>query len=333
MAVIGGGIAGLGLAWELARAGADVALFEAGRIGAQGASSLPAALLNPYRGRSGRATELDLAGLDAFWRLDDELAALGLASGARRSGVLRIPSQPRQAGAWRRLGDGDPELAWLEPAAVPPPFHAPHGALLVRRGGWVEAPVLLRALATAAQRAGAELHEGVRVRRLERSTRGTRLDDPVGRHFDEVVLCVGADPAPELPLPLLERVAGDIVRLGGDPLPYPVAGAVYGVSSGGEVLIGGNHRPAGSDDPRAPELLRRSFAWFAPPLAAAPIGGSWTGVRARRSGNRPLARQIGPGLWLLGALAGRGFLCGPLLARRLARELLGNSGIGETGGD
>ena len=39
LAVIGGGINGAGIAWELARRGYDVTLFEKGRCGAQTSSA------------------------------------------------------------------------------------------------------------------------------------------------------------------------------------------------------------------------------------------------------------------------------------------------------
>jgi glycine/D-amino acid oxidase-like deaminating enzyme len=324
VAVIGGGIAGLGLARELARNGFGVTLFEAGTFGGQGASALPAALLNPYRGRSARASPLDRHGLSAFWRLHDELAALGLPSGATRSGVLRIPSKARQARGWRTLAAADDDLAWLEPETVPPELHAPFGALHVLRGGWVQPAILLRSLATAAHDAGATLRESERVRALDPGSDGVRVTSGAGSEpFDLAVLCIGATPAPEgVALPPLERIEGDIVTLAGPArLPRPIAGAVYAVQRDATVLVGGNHRPAGHPDPEAPERLRRSLGWFAPPLADAPIVGVWRGVRARHEGNRPLLQRLGPRVWLYGALAGRGFLCGALLAQRLTATL------------
>lgn len=322
--MIGGGIAGLSLAWELAAAGASVTLFEAGRLGERGASALPAALLNPYRGRTARARPLDRAGLEAFWGLHDTLATLGHPSGATRSGVLRIPSKARQARDWHALAEADDGLAWLAPDDVPPPLHAPHGALRVVRGGWVRPRTLLAALAAAARTAGASLLEDARVEAIAHRPGGVLVTGAWGeRTSDVAVLCLGASPAPAgVAPPPLERVEGDIVRLEAPPLPLPLAGAVYALSDGAGVLVGGNHRPIGRADPDGPALLRRSLGWFAPPMADAPIADVWRGVRARREGNRPLLARLGERVWMLGALAGRGFLCGPLLARSLTRSLL-----------
>src|SRR5690606_11412044 len=78
VAIVGGGVAGLTLAYELVRRGASVVLVDAGAsTGASAgepavraaASLVPAALLNPHRGRTARARPGDMAGLEAFWRL------------------------------------------------------------------------------------------------------------------------------------------------------------------------------------------------------------------------------------------------------------------------
>ncbi len=324
--VIGGGIAGLSLTHALARAGAEVVLLERGRLGRQGASSLPAALLNPHRGRSGRAQPLDLAGLAAFWRTAAELEGQGLSSGATRSGVLRIASSPRQARQWGRLTtEVGTDVRWLEAAEIAAPYHAPYGGMLVAAGGWVVPELFLSALAQAAQQRGAELREGVRALQISGRQGALKIVTDVGAvAASQAVLCVGAEATPALPLPPLERVAGEIVTLNAanhPPLPHPLAGAVYGVQSGERAFVGGNHRDAGTADDSSSLRLRRSFGWFVPALAAAEVVATWSGVRARADGNEPRMEALGGGVWFFGALAGRGFLCAPLLARRLAHAL------------
>lgn len=322
--VVGGGVAGLSLLWALARRGARVALCERGRVGAQGASSVPAALLNPHRGRSGRASAEDLAGLAAFWGQIEGLERLGLEPGARRGGVLRVAGTARQARAWRRL-EG---VRWLEPGAVPAPFRAPHGGFVVAAGGWVAPARLLAALASAARGAGAELREGCGARGIERRGEGWLVATERGPlAAARVALCVGADRPPAGPAaPALERVAGEVVALDAAPLgpgglPLALAGSVYAAEVGGRVHVGGNHRPPERPDPAAPRRLQASAARAVPALAAAAPLGVWRGVRARRPGNEPLVTELEPGLWWLGALAGRGFLRAALEAERLAERL------------
>ena len=315
VAVVGAGVAGCMVAFELSRRGHPVTLIDRAGPGRGGASGVPVALLNPHRGRSGRAAPGDLEGLATFWRLCSELEAEGWDPGAHRTGVLRIAHSPRQARAWRGLG-----VRWLEPEAVPGPYHAPYGAFLVADGGWVEPARLLATLVTAARRRGAETSFATEVGKISREAGAFRLTTSAGAlRADRVVVCTGPDRVPGLPWPDLERVAGDVIALAATSgPPLPLAGAVYGASLAGRVYIGGNHRPSGSSDRAAPEQLRRAFGWFVPGLARAEIVSTWTGVRARRAGNAPLLTELEPGLWFLGALSGRGFLTAAKLAQDLA---------------
>jgi glycine/D-amino acid oxidase-like deaminating enzyme len=98
--VVGGGVAGLSLARAAAVAEASVVAFERAIDGAGGASALPAALLNPWRGRKGDAHPDDLAGLAAVRRWAAELAEEGHDPGAHATGLLRIPGSARQARGW-----------------------------------------------------------------------------------------------------------------------------------------------------------------------------------------------------------------------------------------
>ena len=317
--IIGAGIAGCSLAYYLAERGVGVTLLDEGERQPQGASAVAAALLNPYRGRSGKPGRYDLDGLAAFWRLTDELRSGGREAGAHRSGVLRIASSERQARSWEAL----PGLQRLE--KLPPPYRAPNGAFLVTEGGWVEPARLIGGLLSAAAENGATVVRPVRVERVER-TAGRWVANAAGGDFSapHLALCLGAGEVEGVRLPQLERIAGDQVTLLSDvELPWPIAGPVYLTGSGGRVFVGGNHRSPEAADPHAPELLRASAARMVPPLADATVERVWTGVRAKRSDNLPLLAELEPGLWYLGAFGGRGFLTAPLLAGRLARRLAG----------
>lgn len=165
VAVVGAGVAGLSLARALARAGADVVLVERTAPGSspRGASSLPVALLNPWRGRKGAAHPDDLRGLATAWRWADELTAEGLDPGASRSGVVRIATSARQARDWSERAAREPSLRWLAPGALAAPYQAPFGALLVRDGGRIDAPRWLAALAASARSNGARFRCGAEV--------------------------------------------------------------------------------------------------------------------------------------------------------------------------
>ncbi len=317
--VVGGGVMGCTLTYRLAKRGLPVTLVEAGRIGQSGASSVPVALLNPYRGRSARATPFDLEALGSTWRLVEEVKSLGFETGVTRSGVLRIASNPKQAKTWRKRDVKDDEVRRLEPDEVPSGYHAPFGGFLALQGGWLEPRRWLRALAEVAQQEGATVLEGCDAQRLEagavHTSRGTV-------QASQVVLCSG----PSLTLGQAEvaltHVAGEVIGLESSaPLPYPLAGAVYGAQSGGTFYLGGNHRPADQADASAPTRLQGAGSWFVPSLRGAQLQSVWHGVRAKTADNLPVVTELRPGLWFAGGLAGRGFLCAARVAEALTEKL------------
>jgi glycine/D-amino acid oxidase-like deaminating enzyme len=335
LAIVGGGVAGLSLARAAARAGVSVVLLERSPAGGEGgwpapdgASALPAALLNPWRGRKGDAHPDDRAGLTTVERWAAELAAEGLAPGAVRGGLLRIPDAERQARAWRERAEREPSLTWWPASEVPAPYRAPHGALRVAGGGWLRPCRWLAALAASARAHGATLRRGAAVHRLERAADGPwRLRDAAGAELataTTVAVATGAHAAPSATVdgtavawPDWRRTRGEVVTVRGGPaFALPVAGGTYGASDGDVAWIGGGHRPpedlAGAD----PEHLRDAFAWAVPGVAGARIASVWSALRAKRRDARPEVAEVAPRLWTFGAFSGRGFLCAAHEAER-----------------
>jgi glycine/D-amino acid oxidase-like deaminating enzyme len=325
VAIIGAGIAGCALAYELSKYDCDVTLIDAKEVGS-GASSVPLALLNPHRGRTARASELDKAGLKSMWELKAELESLRFDSGMHQTGILRITSSERQAKLWRKLDD----VKWLGPSQVPETYHAPFGALLVEDGGYVEPSKLLNALVSVAKQRGVRVLEQHTVERIEgeKGSRGER----------EILIFPPCSPAPLLPFALvflcsgasktftanlqLEYNAGDVIGLESDvALPHPIAGAIYGSSHGGVVYMGGNHRDEDDEDVYHLEQLQKSSSWFIPALKDAKRVLNWSGVRAKQESNEPLVKELEPNLYFFGAFGGRGFLCAYHLAKQLTTQL------------
>jgi glycine/D-amino acid oxidase-like deaminating enzyme len=313
--VVGGGVMGCTLTYRLAARGLGVTLIEQGQVGS-GASGVPVALLNPYRGRSARASAFDLAFLAAMWQLVAEIEGLGHASGVYPSGVLRIAPNARQAKTWsRREG-----VRWLEPGAVPAGYHAPFGGFVVAQGGWLEPRRWLGALSAAARQRGATVLEGCAVEHIDadlslRTAAGTL-------QASAVVLCTGAGLTLGQGVLGLEHVAGEVIGLETrTPPPYPLAGAVYGAALGKTFYLGGNHRPAGQTDTGAPVQLQRAGGWFIPAIKDAPLRSVWHGIRIKAADNLPVVRELRPGLWFAGALAGRGFLCAAHVAAALSERI------------
>lgn len=358
VAVVGGGVAGLSLAFELARRGASVGVLEAARSGSSGeaiahraASSVPVALLNPHRGRTARARPSDLSGLAAMWRLVGDLEALGLDPGARRSGVFRVAPTARQARLWREVANAHEGAVWIETGDAPPALHAPHGGLLVRDGGMVETARFLLAMSQAAVAAGAVVRTGTRVTGLSQEDGLPALDlvttgedyelasgarKLVARH---VVVCVGAVPAPPgCRLPSLSAEGGVAAVLRADArttarlaLLPPIAGAVNAAFLDDRIVVTGGSLSADVPDTgelRAAALgLRDALAWAVPDVARAALAGAWFGVRARRPSGTPVVRRLAENVTYYGGLGGRGFLCAADLSERLAERLSAGLGL------
>ena len=364
--VAGAGVAGTTLAYELSRRGVSVVLLERGENGPVGASTVPAALINPHRGRSGRAKPADTAGAAAFWELVRSVEAAVGRSGAHPTGVLRVADNARQARLWQKLEGTD----WLEPGDVPPEYHAPFGAMLVPKSGWLRSGEWLSALAAAARLGSAEILNGVELVGVERAkgerngavtgavtgavVRTTSAGDAAGPSLTEgslgtdgyraarsslssnrtsviacraVVVATGAWQPAELPLPRFELVWGEAraLDLGSTP-PLPLAGSVVAAFEGGKAFVTGGHRHAGwLGEPAAVAEgdvdLQRAVKWQVPAAAEARVLESWTGVRAKRPSGEPVARRLQPGVHMLAAFGGRGFLRVAPLAARLADEL------------
>ena len=310
---------GCTLTYRLAAQGKQVTLLERVRLG-HGASGVPVALLNPYRGRSARASPYDLEALAVMWPLVDELEALGLVTGVRRSGVLRIASNAKGAKTWQKR-EG---VRWLWPEDIPDSYHAPFGGFLVPTGGWLEPALWLRALADAAEQKGATLIENCAVTQVTGGQPdGFELRTPRETfRADTVILTSGSDRTLGQRALELEQVAGEVIGLGPtEHLPYPLAGAVYGAQIDDTFFLGGNHRPANTPDESAPRQLKRAGGWFIPSLREASLASVWHGVRVKTGDNLPLVRTLQPGFLFVGALAGRGFLCAAKVAASVAEAL------------
>ena len=335
--VVGAGLAGACAALVLGR-DRRVVVVEAERPGS-GASGAAAGLVNPFMGRKAkRAWRADEA-LDALDQILDEGGADDLFA---RSGVLR-PAPPEHGAFRERAAEHPDALTWLPSEAVAerfPHVAAPHGALVVRRGGHVEVGALAAALVRAAEGRGA-----VTVRARLRSWRSegggvvaeTDAGEVAARHL---VLCLG-DGARHLPalagLPL-HRVKGQTVRLARPDAVPPdgpaVAGRGYVVPGADGVTVGATFEHAfdtTAPDPALDAGLRDRAAMLVPALAGAVLLGRRAGVRltvpaSAAPGRLPLVGPLGGGAaWVFTGLGAKGLLTAPLLALALPGALDGRS--------
>ncbi len=266
--VIGAGIAGCAVAYELARRGASVQVADDRPVG-MGATQASAGVLAPYIEAREDMPLLPLAvrslGLyDAF--IDRIRHDGGGTVPYRRTGTLNVAFQDDE---WRALRTAGALLSRLGvaaelldgPAARREEPYLPAdvaGALLVPTHGFVAANQLTQALAAAARRLGAQLVEGGRVRRIASVGGDLRVDTDSGAlRGNTVVVAAGSWSAQieidgvrdRLPV---KPVRGQLLHVGwkGTPLRRVTWGdRCYLVPwEDGTLLIGGTVEDAGFDE-------------------------------------------------------------------------------------
>ncbi|WP_312846408.1 NAD(P)/FAD-dependent oxidoreductase [Deinococcus rubellus] len=178
--VIGGGIVGASAAYFAARRGFVVTLLDAG----EGRSSdVPAALLNPVRGQSGKVEALSLKGLRQTWALIQELEVCGHVVPHGQTGVLRPVPDEKTRRKWQANLPAELPHRWRESTDLPPGWHS---ALEIPEGGWVSGAALVRVLKVAS---GARL---VRGRAAAITGSGAVLEGGTTLAADQVICCGGS---------------------------------------------------------------------------------------------------------------------------------------------
>nr|WP_290666880.1 glycine oxidase ThiO [Ardenticatena sp.] len=271
IAIVGGGIMGLGIGWYLARAGADVTIFDRDRAG-RAASWVAGGMLAPHaEAEPGEERVLPLL-LEGHRRWPAFVEALEAATGQtldyRTDGTFVVALNADDARTLRfwyaYLHDMGQPVEWLSGYDVRK--REPHLSREVVAAIWsghdyhVDNRRVVEALKTAFVRAGGTLREATPVREIVidgARVRGVRLDDGLFE-ADTVVLAAGAwsrevaGLPPEI-RPPVRPVRGQVVMLR-MPADAPVLHHVvwcmdaYLVPrSSGELLIGATVEEMGFD--------------------------------------------------------------------------------------
>ena len=347
--VVGGGVIGSGIAFELSKRGARVTLIERGRIGGEASGASAGIISLPTRSWfTPERVELGQISLKRYPALVEELEErTGIGIDYRRPGEWSIAVDEAHAEAedaiasWQ-LGMGlriedvpVAEARRREPALpeslVSARFHPDVGSLSVRR--------LSQALAAAAKQLGATVLEdtpvGALVREGDRVT-GVRLLDRVVS-ADTTVLAAGAwtrllgDTLGTL-LPT-RPVKGQLIAFANAPLRPTCVIAGHGgyVRSrpDGTTLVAATEEDAGFDR----RVTGEGIAWLleltrtlCPVLLLGEVAETWTGLRPGTETANPL---IGPvpgysGLWVCAGHFRTGAKEAPATAALVAEALTEN---------
>lgn len=344
--VVGAGIVGCTVAYELAKAGARVIVLET-RTPGQGATRASAGILAPFIEGHGSQTLRDLGrrSLDLY---DDFIARLVADSADeiiyQRNGTFEIAFSPedvdRLGALSGALEKNNVEAKWIAPEAFsdfePRATTKALGALMIPTHGFVGVTALTLAAMHAAEKQKIRFKTAIGAIRIA-SQPNKRIGVQTAHatwEADRVVLAAGswsshitvqgADPVPVKPirgqLIQMQTEPGSIRRVMWGPdgylVPWP----------DGSVLIGSTVEDVGFDESHTDEAvarLRDAAIALVPSLATAEISSIRTGLRPKGPDDLPLLgpSRVVPGLIYATAHYRNGVLFTPLTVE-LVRQLV-----------
>ncbi len=348
IAIVGGGVAGLGPAWQLARRGWDVHLFERDEIGC-GASGRAAGMLAPNSEvtfEEEQLLRLGQASLKRYPRWVEELTdATGADLDYRRGGALIVAVDRDDAEELEQLYQYHQRLNLpverligrqahrMEPGLSP----SVHYALFTPGDHQIDPAAMVEALGEAFVAAGGHLHQHQPVAKvlIGDKLEGLGFEDGSTEYFSHIVIAAGPwssqlEGIPDGILPSIRPIRGQmlVVELGEPPLVEHVVRApdAYLVPRrDGRLLIGSTMEERGFDPrPSAGGLLDilEGAREAVPGIYDAHILDYWTGFRPTTLANQPV---IGPtsidGLYLSVGHGRNGILLTPITAYGLAETI------------
>jgi glycine oxidase len=349
--VIGAGVAGLGIGWKLARAGASVTVLERAQVG-NGATSASAGMIaataelgeaeTPEAAFARRASTM----WPAFAQELQQQSGVDIAF--HRNGSLLVTMKGEATGAHsaaERHGQGD-DVAVLDAAEArarePMLSDNIAGALWAPHEATVDTQALCRALAVAFVRAGGKVLSNETVVRFERDTQ--RILDvvtPFTTHrADAYVLAAGAwtsrvEGLPPEAVPPVIPVKGEILVLappeGAAVPPHVVWGnGIYLTPRRNFLLVGATVERAGFDtavSQAALAWLRGQSNGLMPGLENWRIVEHWAGLRPGSPDGLPiLGETCVEGLYVASGQYRNGILFAPAVAEVLSRLVLERTG-------
>ncbi len=348
VAVVGAGIIGEAITYELVARGASVMLFDSRGTGL-GSTQAAAGMLVPYL-EGFRRPILPLARrslemYDAF--IDRVSRDAGIGIGYRRTGSLQVVTADEPANELGQIVEDahaaglEVELLDAKAAHDAEPQLTPDvsAALLVKTHGFVSATELSGALAAASIKHGARVRVPARARRIEQRGRDVevQLENDAPITAGHVVLAAGSwsgqiDISGVPPVPV-RPVRGQLLQLAfdGPPLTRIIWGPrCYLVPiNAGSILVGATVEDAGFDERTTVAGVRDLLDGacdLVPHLCQATFAGARVGLRPATADELPIIGRSTkmPGLVYATGHYRNGVLLAPLTARIVADLVLDN---------
>src|SRR3989344_1551739 len=254
IAVVGAGLAGLGVTWPLLESGFEVVLFDAKGIGG-GASGISTGLLHPFPGKKALPS----------WRAEEGMeATAALLTIAQEAlpvpvegpkGIFRPAITAEQKSDFSRTAAADPRAVWKEIAL---PGMPKAEGLWIASGRTVYSLLYLQGLWRAAEKRGAAL-EKKQIESLAQLA-----------SFDAIVLCLGAqvfDFPETASLPVKATLGQTLLCRWEKPLPFSLVsqGHITPTEDRRFCQVGSTYEHTPLPDPTKAKELLEKVALFYPP--------------------------------------------------------------------
>jgi len=334
IAVVGAGIIGSAVAFELTQRGRRVDVFEARQVGA-GATHATAGILAPFIEAPARGPLQELT-IESFRLYDDFVARVqataGVAVEYRRCGTFEFAETPGdrtrldEVANIARAAAFEAEWTNLGPADA---AAASGPGLLIDAQGYVRAEQLMAALRRAAEARGARFHEGEAVQRIEDEGGSVALHTGERRVDCDAVVVAAGSWSDDLGLEAVgvRPVRGQIIRLGWlGRLPARVLWTrdCYVVPwTDGQLLVGATVEEVGFDERVTVEgvgSLLRAASRLLPGASQATFLEARAGLRPATADGLPVirpSRRSGRIIYATGHFR-NGVLLAPVTSRRVA---------------
>jgi glycine oxidase len=344
--VVGAGIVGCAVAYELARRGASVEIVD-DRPVAMGATQASAGVLAPFiEARDGPMLDLTVRSLDMYDDFMTRVSAdAGVAVAYRRTGTIDVATNDAELRALRAtaevLRERGVTALLLDAAATraeePQLGEGAAGGLLIEAHGFVGAADLARALVQAARRHGAQLIESSRVRRIMRRDGDLVVETDRGSLSGDAVVIAAGSWSGEIAVDGISArvpvrpVRGQLLALGwtGTPLRRVTwSSRCYLVPwDDGTLLVGATVEEAGFDERATVAGVRdllEAVSDLVPHAWSAAFRGVRVGLRPATLDNLPVigASRVVPNVMYATGHYRNGVLLAPLTAQLVADAML-----------
>jgi glycine/D-amino acid oxidase-like deaminating enzyme len=357
VAVVGGGLAGLSLALELARRGRKIVLLEAERI-AWGASGRNGGFVGPgYSAGLDRiervvgrddARALYLMSMEGVEIVAERLRELAIADAGKTHGILRAlrydGEAQLKATQERMARDFGRHLLFKSREEVRETLVSPkyHQGLYDAASFHFHPLNYATALAAEIERLGGAIHEAspVVAAALDEPTKTLRTPSGAVSATDVVVATGGYTGAL---VPALARSFIPIATyvLLTEPAKEAIAGAIRTsagvaddrrandyyrlVDDGVRILWGGKITTRTSEPRHLAELLRRNIVSTYPQLASIKVALAWSGLMSYARHLMPMIGRLSPGVWYCTGFGGHGMNTTAIGGRVVAEAIAGES--------